>query len=433
MIGTPRRISGGAFCLSCILAVLIAAGSTAALAAQQTDSIIVARDVKIAMRTGAPLRARIYRPPGNTRRPAILSIEADTSAARDRNARELAAAGYAVVIAAPRAGDDDRRTGRDGYDAVEWVNGQSWSDQRIVMSGEGEGANAAWDAARERPPHLAAILARAPARRLGWSQTDLERTVVSALSIAGSTLGEQGMAIETDSAYAGTSRLGGAPEAYLVIGAFPESLLAELEREWFDWAVGRANRPTLLRNHVNYLMANDSTWRAAPSIAAIHAVPTRFPLHTNAGPRNAPGGFLGDAARDDEPVDTVSEGGKEYKALLGAALDVVGRPSVTLWADRAPQAGFEVALDNVLADGTVISLGRSAGRLMPADSTAAKNAPRKWEFDVFAWMARELVGGSMLRLTVRGAGAVLYHDTERYSRVVLPVVRGRSGERSVSK
>ncbi len=388
------------------------------------DTLIVARDVKIGMRTGAPLRARIYRLSGKAMRPAVLSLEADTSEVRDRHARELAAVGFAVVIAVPRGGDD-KHTGRDGYDAVEWINGQSWSDRRIVMAGAGEGANAAWNAAREHPPHLVAILARAPARPLGWSQTEIERTTVEALSIAGSAGAEQGTAIEIDSVYSTTPRLGGAPEAFLVIGSLSDATLAELEREWFDWAAGRAPRPTLLRNRVNYLVANDSTWRAAPSLEGIHALPTRFPLHTNAGPRNAPGGFLGDAARDEEPVDTVADAGKEYKTLLGAPLDVAGRPSVTLWLDRAPQGGVTVALDEVLAGGGTISLGQSAGRLIPADSTAPKSAPRRWDFSDFTWTARTLVAGSTLRLTVRAAGSVIYHDTDRYSRVILPAVRQR--------
>lgn len=395
-----------------------------AAAAQGADSIIVARDVKIGMRTGPALRARIYRPAGKAVRPAVISLEADTSEARERSARALAAAGFAVVIAAPRAGDD-KHVGRDGYDVVEWINDQSWSDRKIVMAGTGEGANAAWNTARERPPHLAAILARTAARPLEWSNTDILRTVIPALSIAGSAGMPQGAAIATDSAYTSVTRLGGPPTAFIVIGALSEGVLDELELEWFNWAAGRGNLPTLLRSHVNYQVANDSTWRAAGSLAGVGATPTRFPLHTNAGPRNAPGGFLGDATRDEEPADTVADGGKEYKTLLGVPLDVAGRPSVTLWFDHAPQAGVGVSLDEVLAGGATISLGESAGRLMPADSTAPKNAPRRWDFDGFAWTARTLIPGSTLRLTVRAPGAVLFHDTERYSRVILPVVRAR--------
>ena len=169
-----------------------------ARAAQGADTIIVARDVKIGMRTGAPLHARIYRPAGKTLRPAVFSLEVDTSEARDRNARALAAAGYAVVIAAPRGGDD-KHIGRDGYDAIEWINDQSWSDRADRHGGRpAKGPNAAWNAAREHPPHLAAILARTPARPLGVDRHRMcGALLISALSIAGSAGDRRGRAIET--------------------------------------------------------------------------------------------------------------------------------------------------------------------------------------------------------------------------------------------
>ena len=122
-------------------------------------------------------------------------------------------------------------------------------------------------------------------------------------------------------------------------------------------------------------------------------------------------------------ADTLPAGGKEYKSLLGAPLEVAGRPSVTLWLDHVPQAGLGVAVDEVRADGAVISLGQSAGRLIPADTAAPKIAQREWKFDAFPWVARRLMAGSSLRLTIRGEGGVVYHDIDRYSRLILPVVR----------
>jgi hypothetical protein len=386
--------------------------------------LIVSRDVKIGMRLGAPLHARIYRLSGKTLRPAVFSLEVDTSEARDRNARTLAAAGYAVVIAVPRGGDD-KHVGRDGYDAIEWINDQSWSDRRIVMAGAGEGANAAWNAAREHPPHLAAILSRTPARPLGWTETEIRRASISVLSIAGSAGTGQGAAVETDSVYTSAAHEGGVPAAYLVIGTLSDSALEQLEREWFDWAVGRGPLPPFLRKRINYLVANDSTWVAAGSYYGIHAQPVSFPLHSNAGPHSAPGGFLGDAARDEEPVDTVMAGGKVYQTPIGAPLDLAGRPAVTLWLDHAA-AGVELSLDEVLADGQTISLGKSGGRLIPLDSTSSPGDPvRRWDFGDFPWIARRVVTGSTLRLTVRGEGSVVHHDVDRYSRVILAVVRQR--------
>jgi hypothetical protein len=398
------------------LCILPFAGATA----QDSTSITVARNVRIKMRTGAPLLARVFRPVATALVPAIFSLENDTTAAREDNARALAAAGYAVVIAAPRGGDD-RHIGRDGADAIEWISDQSWSDRRVVMAGTGDGANAAWNAAREHPPHLAAILATAAARPLGWTETELRRVVIPALSIAGSGGDAQGNAIAIHDAYTRIPHAGATPTAYLVIGTLQPAALDALKRGWFDWAVGRGAMPPRLRKPVNYLVINDGIWLSADSLGAIGARPTSFPLHSNAGPHAAPGGFLGDAPRDDEPPDTVAQQ-KTYETLLGAPLDLAGRPTVTLWLTHDVSIVVrEVTLAEVLADGTVVPFGASSGGERLADSTAAPGGPDRWEFSSFPWIARRLASGSTLRLTVRGAGAVVYHDTERYSRVILPL------------
>jgi dienelactone hydrolase len=424
MTGTPRRTIGGAFC---VLLVTLIALPRAHIAAQAAE-IVVARDVKIGMRLGAPLRARVFRPAGAAPRTAVLSLEADTTDAREARARALAAAGFAVVIAVPRGGDD-RHVGRDGYDAIEWINDQPWSDRRVVMSGTGEGANAAWNTAREHPPHLSAIVSRAPARPLGWTSQELERVAISTLSIAGSAGDAQGFAVETHEAYVKAPHGGGAPIAYLLIGSLPAAGLEQLEREWVAWAAGRGPLSPLLRKRVNYLAA-DGTWRAADSLEGIGARPTSFPLHANAGPRAAPGGFLGGAARDDEPADTVADGEKSYETPLDAPLELAGQPAVTLWlAHEPPPAPLSahrvriVSLDEVLADGRVLPLGSSGGYRKGSDTTAAASGEDRWEFTSFPWIARTLAAGSRLRLTVNGAATVIHHDVERYSRVILPAVR----------
>ena len=49
------------------------------------------------------------------------------------------------------------QSGRDMYDAVEWVAAQPWSNGRVGMSGNSGLGVAQWFAAAEHPPHLAAI------------------------------------------------------------------------------------------------------------------------------------------------------------------------------------------------------------------------------------------------------------------------------------
>ncbi len=417
--GTPRRVFGGAFC---VLLAFLSGLPVLRASAQDATEINVARNVKISMRSGGPLLARIFRPVGTTLRPAVFSLENDSTAAREDNARALAAAGYAVVIAAPRAGDD-KHVGRDGADAIEWINDQSWSDRRIVMTGTGEGANAAWNAAREHPPHLAAILSNAPARPLGWTDTDVRRVVIPVLSIAGSASDAQGFAIDSHTLYVHGQREGATPNAFLVIGTLKQPELDLLERSCFGWAVGRGPLPPLLRKRVNYLVVNDGIWLGADSLEATGAKPTSFPLHTNAGPRAAPGGFLGEAPRDEEPADTIAHE-KAYETLLGSAVQLAGRPTVTLWLKHEGSKPVrEVSLAEKLADGTLVPLGVSSGALHAVDSTAAPGSPDRWDFGSFPWIARRLAAGSKLELTIDGPPTIIYHDIERYSRVILPVVK----------
>jgi hypothetical protein len=413
----------------------LGAAPLASAAPQAAADIIVARDVKIGMRAGAAMHALVFRPPGKALRSTILSLETDTTEAREQGARALVAAGYAVVIATPRsdarqAGSAgyDKQVGRDGYDAIEWIDDQSWSDRRVVMIGTGEGANAAWSTARERPPSLAAIVSRVPARPLRWTDTEVARVAVPVLTVAGAAGEPQGAAIETFTRY---TRSGGVHVGFLVVGMLSAGQFQDLEQQWCNSTLGRGPSPPLLRGRVNFMVVTDSSWRSADSFEAIGAAPTTYPLHTDAGPRAPPGGFLGRGARDEEPADTVATGAKSYETLLEAPLDLAGRPAVTLWLAYEPPPVAVVSsltrmasLDEVLADGRIVSLGTSAGQHDFADTTASQgNGPGRWDFISFPWIARRLAAGSKLRLTVNGAGTVIYHDVERYSRVVLQVVR----------
>ncbi|RIK35997.1 MAG: hydrolase, partial [Chloroflexi bacterium] len=56
--------------------------------------------------------------------------------------------------------------GADGYDTVEWVAAQPWCDGKVGMIGGSYGGAVQWLAAKERPPHLAAIAASAAAGRM---------------------------------------------------------------------------------------------------------------------------------------------------------------------------------------------------------------------------------------------------------------------------
>jgi putative CocE/NonD family hydrolase len=79
--------------------------------------------------------------------------------------------GYAFVQAYVRgrggsggAKSDDLgiQVGRDGYDLVEWIAAQPWSDGRVVMFGGSFVGMTQWQTAAQLPPHLAGIAPYAP-------------------------------------------------------------------------------------------------------------------------------------------------------------------------------------------------------------------------------------------------------------------------------
>ncbi|CAF4856046.1 unnamed protein product [Rotaria sp. Silwood1] len=85
--------------------------------------------------------------------------------------------GYAFVIADCRGtGDSDgemaffSREGQDGYDLIEWIASQPWSDGRIGMRGSSYTGTNQWFIAREQPPHLSCIT---PSATLGRPMQDI--------------------------------------------------------------------------------------------------------------------------------------------------------------------------------------------------------------------------------------------------------------------
>ena len=84
----------------------------------------------------------------------------------------MLADGYVVVIQDTRGrGDSDGEfgfffaEGHDGYDSIEWMAAQPWSNGKVGMMGVSYLGTVQWLAAREHPPHLTCIAPTAPAGR----------------------------------------------------------------------------------------------------------------------------------------------------------------------------------------------------------------------------------------------------------------------------
>src|SRR5262245_56123646 len=150
----------------------------------------IEKDVRIPMRDGVHLAADIYRPPVDTKVPALLALspygkelqalsltlppQARPSPLWDGgieagDIRAVVDHGYAHVIADVRGtgGSDGELVGnydlgghgegKDVYDLVEWIARQPWCDGNVGMIGISYFATVQVMGAAEAPPHLKAI------------------------------------------------------------------------------------------------------------------------------------------------------------------------------------------------------------------------------------------------------------------------------------
>jgi uncharacterized protein len=125
-------------------------------------------NVPIVMRDGTVLRGDVYRPDTQDKYPALLMrTPYDKLAARNliyEDPLRPVRNGYAVVLQDIRgAGASDgtwlpfEGEADDGYDTIEWIARQPWSNGKVGMYGLSYPGTVQWPAACEQPPHLTAI------------------------------------------------------------------------------------------------------------------------------------------------------------------------------------------------------------------------------------------------------------------------------------
>ena len=171
----PARVGLGALLLA--TAFLGSSVASAQARAEQHGYLTV--------RDGIRLRYDVVRPNGPGPFPTLLNYEgyAAGSDASDNGVGtftdRLLARGYAVIGVSVRGtgcsqgvfDPFDHTMGTDGYDAIEWIARQPWSDGRVGMIGVSFGGITQLVTAARRPPHLLAI---APSS----ATSDLYRDVV---------------------------------------------------------------------------------------------------------------------------------------------------------------------------------------------------------------------------------------------------------------
>lgn len=124
----------------------------------------VTETIAVPTRAGVTLRGTVTRPDAPGPFPTILEYGPyGTGGVGDGNwNRSLVRSGYAFVkVAMPGRSSSDgefdmfgQATAEAGYDTVEWIADQSWSDGKVAMTGFSGPAVAAFATLTTRPPHL---------------------------------------------------------------------------------------------------------------------------------------------------------------------------------------------------------------------------------------------------------------------------------------
>jgi predicted acyl esterase len=157
----PRRVSPG---LALFAAICIAALSP--VGHSQAES----RDEMVVMRDGTKLAVTMYFPAGGGRWPAVLSrtpYGKDQGEPAKAEARYLAN-GYVRVLQDARGKGKSEGVYRpfandieDGYDTIEWIARQPWSNGKVGMAGTSALGIATYNAAMSGAPHLVAAFVTA--------------------------------------------------------------------------------------------------------------------------------------------------------------------------------------------------------------------------------------------------------------------------------
>ncbi len=167
----PRWESWKTMGLGCLL--LLGAAASSAAPPPVLAEVRAELGVLIPMRDGVRLAADLWLPETPGRYPVLLvrTPYLKTGLHLSQWAFFFASHGYVFAIEDTRGRGDSGGTfesffgeGKDGYDSIEWLAAQPWSNGRVGMLGPSYLGTVQWLAARERSPHLVCM---APTAALG--------------------------------------------------------------------------------------------------------------------------------------------------------------------------------------------------------------------------------------------------------------------------
>ncbi len=163
----PQRFLPAGLLLAALAFPLLA--QTSAAAAQETQEeteVDLIWGVKIPMRDGVQLNATVYKPKEMAEPlPVIFTLTPYISDSYHGRAYYCSQNGYVSVLVDVRGRGNSGgafepliNDGRDGYDIVEWLARQPWSNGKVAMRGVSYNGFTQWTTLKEFPAHLAAIV-----------------------------------------------------------------------------------------------------------------------------------------------------------------------------------------------------------------------------------------------------------------------------------
>lgn len=124
-------------------------------------------NVLVETRDGVALATDIFLPEGDPPFPTLVGRTPynKNSAALINLTKPWLARGYAFVVQDCRGRGDSDGTfkpyineGKDGYDTIQWIAEQPWSDGDVILRGASYGARSSWLTALEKPPNLRGMI-----------------------------------------------------------------------------------------------------------------------------------------------------------------------------------------------------------------------------------------------------------------------------------
>ena len=164
----PQRFLPAGLVLAALAFPLLA--PTPAASAQETQEekgVDLIWGLKIPMRDGVQLNATVYKPKDMREPlPVVFTLTPYVSDTHQGLALHLAQNGYvgAMVDIRGRGNSGGElvpgrvNESRDGYDVVEWLARQPWSNGKVAMFGPSYNGSIQWRTLKAFPPHLATIM-----------------------------------------------------------------------------------------------------------------------------------------------------------------------------------------------------------------------------------------------------------------------------------